>query len=114
MLKNPFTRIIDMVCSSLKAEDKMSSITKVELLSYSDVVKYTIDKVPKDSGVEKAVIMRQDSPRGGYIVSHFFLSADSSIANGPNGSPYGRVLWANDLDYELKQLFADKDLLVLE
>ncbi|MBW4600850.1 MAG: hypothetical protein KME29_14930 [Calothrix sp. FI2-JRJ7] len=85
----------------------------VPLMTYDSAIKYFVTDRPSDSRVKKGAILRQPHKQG-YHLAQVFLDSTNSVLCFTNGKPYGRQLVAKELDEELKEIFGNKDLIIVE
>lgn len=68
---------------------------------------------PSDPEVKKGAILKQNHQQG-YYLAQVFLDSYNNVLCEANGNPYGRQLVATELDQELRDIFGDKDLIIVE
>jgi len=84
----------------------------VPLLSYRNVVAYTVDHAPPTLRADQCIVVRKPHPRG-FLIVQAFTNAEGQLVRGRKGEVLGRRIVAKELDPELTELFGEKDLLVL-
>lgn len=89
------------------------SPTTVEVLTYPDIVRYTVDHAPPNLDITQCLVMRQTHPKG-FLIVQAFASASGEPLRDNDGVVYGRRIVAASLDAELSELFGSKDLLILK
>jgi hypothetical protein len=83
------------------------------VLTYKAALTYFVTARPADPRVKKGAI-RLVRHHKGYTVEQVFLDAQSEPVRGPTGRFYGRSLMVKDLDRELWETFAGKQLIIVE
>ncbi|MEH2257213.1 hypothetical protein [Nostoc sp.] len=85
----------------------------VSVMTYENAVKYFVIERPSDLKVERGAILKQHHQQG-YYLAQVFLDTYNNVLCQTNGKPYGRQLVARELDEELRDIFGDKDLIIVE
>ncbi len=86
---------------------------KIDLLTYSDTIKYFINSKPKDQRVVKGSVLIIPSKRN-ILTIWTFLDIDNNVVCNKYNIPYGRKLIAKSLDSELGEVFGENKLLIIE
>jgi hypothetical protein len=84
-----------------------------ELLTYTDVITYFVEQRPDDEVIRCGALLRAHDSNA-WTMSFVFLDEANSICAGVDGTRYGQTLRIKNLDAELMDLFAGKDLVVFQ
>ncbi|MEH1936694.1 MAG: hypothetical protein V7L14_23920 [Nostoc sp.] len=85
----------------------------VSVMTYENAVKYFVTERPSDPEVKRGAILKQHHQQG-YYLAQVFLDSYNNVLCQTNGKPYGRQLVARELDEELRDIFGNKDLIIVE
>ncbi|KPQ39236.1 MAG: hypothetical protein HLUCCO16_08900 [Phormidium sp. OSCR] len=85
----------------------------IPLISYDDAMKYFVGDRPNDSRIKKGALLRKPHPQGYHIVQ-MFLNQNDDLVCDSLGRPYGRQFIAREIDEELQECFADKDVIIVQ
>ncbi|MEH2025806.1 hypothetical protein [Nostoc sp.] len=87
----------------------------VSVMTYENAFKYFVTERPSDpeAEVKRGAILKQHHQQG-YYLAQVFLDSYNNVLCQANGKPYGRQLVARELDEELRDIFGDKDLIIVE
>ncbi|MUG98756.1 hypothetical protein F7734_43275 [Scytonema sp. UIC 10036] len=98
-------------------KDNIQNIhTNLEFLStitYSEVVKYFVEQRPNNIRVKKGAILLEIDSQG-YILTQVFLDENNNLVIDSSNTPYGRRFKVKNIDNELREIFEDKDLIIVE
>lgn len=84
-----------------------------ELLTYTDVITYFVKKRPDDELIRCGALLRAYDSKT-WTMSFVFLDDANSICADADGARYGQTLRIKNLDEELMELFAGKDLVIFQ
>ncbi len=85
----------------------------ISVMTYENAVKYFVTERPSDLKVKRGAILKQHHQQG-YYLAQVFLDSYNNVLCQTNGKPYGRQLVVRELDEELRDVFGDKDLIIVE
>ena len=85
----------------------------VPLLTYRQAIEYFVKKRPSDPRVQKGAMLRQPHKRG-QIFTQLFLDEYNTPVGAPDGKLYINQLIAERFDSELRDTFADEQLVIVE
>ncbi|MFE6164150.1 hypothetical protein ACFQ7F_35125 [Streptomyces sp. NPDC056486] len=85
-----------------------------DLLTFDEVIDYFHDERPEDSQVHHGVLLTQRNRSGAIHCLQLFVDRENKPCIAPSGAPYGRAMVANELDRELMNLLAGKELIIFE
>ncbi len=85
----------------------------VPLLTYQQAIEYFVQKRPGDPRVQKGAMLREPHRRG-YVFTQIFLDKYNGPVSGPDGNLYARQLLVERFDADLRDTFADKQLVLVE
>jgi len=99
-------------------KDTFNLVDTFPILTYEEVMTYFINERPNDERIKKGAIWRQflgNSVEGKkYHIAQVFLDEGNEIVFDKDNKLYGRQLVTNKLDDELLNIFAEKDLVLVE
>lgn len=101
---------IELVRLSWKAAE---NIRTIQLLTYKEAVKYFTNERPEYPKPSSGVLIRKNSPEGIEIIQ-VFLDSHEEVICYPDGTPYGHILLAREIDRELKEAFGEKNMILLK
>jgi hypothetical protein len=84
-----------------------------ELLTYTDVITYFVEKRPDDDLIQCGALLRAYDSKA-WTMSFVFLDGANSICASADGARYGQTLRIKNLDEELVELFGGKDLVIFQ
>jgi hypothetical protein len=83
----------------------------LQMLTFTDVVRYFAEHQPRDFEVQGGALLRRPSARGTRMYQLFLDQRDSPCVD-KGGRPYGRVFEAMTIDDELATKFGSSDLII--
>lgn len=86
---------------------------EIELLTYDETIKYFINEKPENPDVIKGVILRQPYEERWLVVQAFLNESDEIICDDKN-KPLNKFIIVTEFDKELKDVFKDKNLIIVE
>ncbi len=106
-------------------KDRLKSISKnlmsylkieensIEMLTYSEVVKYFVTEKPEDSRIEKGAMII-DNYGEKYLIKQVFLDENNNLVCNTKGTPYGRRIIAINIEEELQDICKGQNLIIFE
>lgn len=86
---------------------------KLDILTYSEAIKYFVNCKPADPRIAKGSIIII-SIKSGKLTVWAFLDKDNNVVCNNKNIPYGRKILVNSFDPELDEAFGNNKLLIIE
>ncbi len=88
----------------------VEKIRTIPLLTYKEVIEYFINERPDYPIPSSGVLIRENSPKG-IKIFQVFIDFNEKLICHPDGTPYGRILLAREINRELKEVFGEEDVI---
>ncbi|GHV85528.1 hypothetical protein AGMMS50230_11360 [Spirochaetia bacterium] len=104
--ENPMERLQDRLRALFE------KFTTVELLSYTDVMKYFIAHKSDNKSIAKGAMLKVIESEKNYLIQ-VFLDKDNNLVCTDSGKPLGRKIKVARFDDELLGVFKTNDLIIV-
>jgi molecular chaperone DnaK (HSP70) len=91
--------------------DSLDVKPDVSLMTYREAIDYFVKEIPAQA--EKGAMLQQIETRG-IIFTQIFLDAHNAPVLRPDGTPFGRRLWIERFDEELRDTFGSNQVVLVE
>lgn len=107
----PEERLLHSLKVVLAGLDGVLGVDRMPCLSYGDVIRWFVANRPEYAGKLKGALLRRHDPCGHQMI-WLFLNERNEPLLGATNRPLGRKAVVAELDEELLECFADRDLLI--
>lgn len=104
-------RYLEELSQVVKSWQPETGLEKKRQITYEEAIEFFLDNQPRR--FERAAMMRERRGRG-YVFSQVYLDQRDNLVRDSAGKVVGRQLWVERLDSELTEVFADKDIVIVE
>ena len=96
-------------------EKHADQITRVDLLTYREVVDYLVDNKPDYPDIAKGIVYKEAAESGdGFDIYILFLDSKNAIVTDGSNAPCGTKYRVHRIDDELLKTFSGNDIIVFE